>query len=313
MKKSLLIISFLVTIPLLSLAQNPFAKNKSNTYLLSLNDAQLSVGLKTVTVFALDDRAALHSNPHFKAMWNLIQLGAEVEALLQGRGEPLNDINLNKKYGQNGYNKTLIQFFLRYGFGESSDLAMQQHFFEWVVSPGYFKAGNKGMHTHLEYQMNLLKTNYSAGGGSLARSFDHEFYVGGRIGFDWSFGRSEGETGFFAHLNDEIRRVADENEFTASQLIRLQEMAESSKVLLPEDVGGRAFHIGPVVGGRLSKSVLKHGRIFAEGAGFYDLLDLSHQGGAKENKRSQHQVNVSLGFSFMIGGEGNGLVAKGFF
>ncbi len=308
MKQPLLIISILLTLPVFA-----FAQPKGNTYLLSLNDAQLDIGLKTVTVFALDDRATLYSNPHFQAMWNLIRLGASIEALLHGTEEPLNDINLGKKYGQNGYNKTVLQFFLRYGFGESSDVALQQHFLEFAVSPGYFKEGNKGMHMHLEYQMNVLKTQYGAGGGSLARSFDYEFYLGGRMGFDWSFGRSEGETGFFAHLNDEIQRIADENEFTASQLIRLQEMAESAKILLPEDVGGRAFHAGPIVGGRLSKKVLKHGQFFVSGTGFYDLMDLAHQNGAKENKRSQHQVNLSLGLQLTIGGDGNGLVAKGFF
>ncbi|MBK7873462.1 MAG: hypothetical protein IPJ74_23760 [Saprospiraceae bacterium] len=308
MKLHLLTLIFLFTLPVFVWGQS-----RGDTYLLSLNDAQLDIGLKTVTVFALDDRATLHSNPHFQAMWNLIQLGSSIEALLHGTSEPLNDLNLGKKYGQNGYNKTVIQFFMRYGFGESSDVALQQHFIELGISPGYFKEGNKGMHLHLEYQMNLLKTQYGAGGGSLARTFDHEFYIGGRLGFDWSFGRSEGETGFFAHLNDEIQRIADENEFTASQLIRLQELAESSKVLLPEDVGGRALHIGPIVGGRLSKKVLKHGQLFLNGTGFYDLMDLSHQGGAKENKRSQHQVNISLGLQLTIGGDGNGLVAKGFF
>ncbi len=308
MKLRLLIPCMLVALPMVVIGQP-----RSKTYLLSLNDAQLDVGLRTVTVFALDDRASLHSNPHFKAMWDLIRLGASIEALLHGTQQPLNDISLSKKYGQNGYNKTVLQFFLRYGFGESSDVALQQHFIEWVVSPGYFKDGNRGMHTHLEYQMNVLKTRYGAGGGSITRSFDHEFFAGGRLGFDWSFGRSEGETGFFSHLNDEIRRIADRNEFTASQLIRLQEMAESAKVLLPEDVGGRAFHAGPVIGGRVSKKVLKHGLVFASGTAFYDLLDLAHQKGDKENKRSQHQINISMGFSLTIGGEGNGLVAKGFF
>ena len=286
---------------------------KGNTYLLSMNDAQLDIGVQTVTIFALDDRATLHSNPHFQAMWNLIRLGASIEALLQGANEPLNAINLGKKYGQNGYNKTILQVYVRYGFGESSDLALQRHFFEYVIGPGYFRQGNRGIHTHLEYQMNILKTGYSAGGGSIAKAFDHEIYAGARMGFDWSFGRSESEAGFFTHLNDEIRRIADRNEFTASQLIRLQEMAETSKVLLPEDVGGRAFHIGPVFGARLSKNVLKHGQVFVSGTGFFDLMDLSNQKGEKANRRSQHQISASLGFRLTIGGEGHGLVAKGFF
>jgi len=286
---------------------------QGRTYLLSLNDARLELGLQTVTVFALDDRAALHTNPHFEAMWNLIQLGASVEALLQGMDEPLNDINLGKKYGQNGYNKTVMMLFLRYGFGESNDVALQQHFLELGVSPGYFKEGNNGMHLQLQYKMNILKTGYSAGGGSIARAFDHEFYVGGRMGFDWSFGRSESEAGFFSHLNDEIQRIADENEFTASQLIRLQDMAEQSKILLPEDVGGRAFHIGPIAGVRFSKNFLNNGQLFLDATGFFDLMDLAHQGGGKENKRSQHQLNLSLGMSLQIGGEGKALVAKGFF
>lgn len=288
-------------------------RGPGNDYLFSLDDARLDIGLQTVTVFALDDRAALHSNPHFEAMLNLIQLGASIEALLQGMDEPLNDVNLGKKYGQNGYNKTVVMLFVRYGFGESSDLALQQHFLEFGISPGYFKEGNTGMHTHLQYRMNILKTGYSAGGGSIAKAFDHEFYVGGRMGMDWSFGRSESEAGFFSHLNDEIRRIANDNEFTAAQLIKLQEMAEKSKVLLPEDVGGRAFHIGPIVGAKFSKSILRRGQIFLDASGFYDLMDLSHQTGNKENKRSQHQLNLSLGFGLQIGGEGKGLVAKGFF
>ncbi len=314
-KLHLLIATIFLLSPFFTKAQqNPYYTSKRNSvYLLSLNDAQLDVGLKTATIFALDDRASLYSNPHFKAMWNLIKLGATLEALLQGRDEPLNDIDLSKKYGQNGYNKTVLMFFLRYGFGGASDLAIQTHFFEFGISPGFFKEGNKGMNIHLDYLMNVFKTNYGAGGNSIARSIDHEVFVGGRMGFDWSFGRSEGEAGFFSHLSSEIKRIANENEFTAAELIRLEEMAEASKVLLPEDVGGRAFHIGPLIGGRISKKILKHGQLFASGQGFYDLMDLANEKGNKENKRSQHHISLSLGFNYAIGGDGKGLVAKGFF
>jgi hypothetical protein len=286
---------------------------KGKTYLFALDDAQLDIGLKTISVFALDDRASLYANPHFKAMWNLIRLGATVEAILNGNNEPLNDIDLGKKYGKNGYNKTVMMLFIRYGFGESSDLKIQQHFFELGISPGYFRQGNRGMNLHLDYRNNIIKTGYGAGGNSISRAFDHEIYVGGRIGFDWSFGRSESEAGFFSHLNDEIKRIARQNDFSVAQLLLLEQMAETSKVLLPEDVGGRAFHIGPVAGARISMQILRSGRFFLEGNGFYDLMDHVGSKGNKENKRSQHHISLGAGLQLTIGGEGRGLVQRGFF
>jgi hypothetical protein len=245
-------------------------------------------------------------------MWNLINLGATLEAMLQGHDEPMNDLNLGKKYGQNGYNKTVLMFFMRYGFGESSDVAVQRHFFELGISPGFYKQGKNGMHLQLEYQMNILKTNYGAGGASIEKMFDHEMYVGARIGFDGSFSRSESETGFFSTLIDELERIANANEFTAAQLIKLEDMAEKSKVLLPEDVGGRSFHIGPIFGGRLSKHITRNSQAFLSGTAFYDLMDLTNGKTNKENERSQHQINISLGFNITIGGEGKSMV-KGFF
>ncbi|HMQ46314.1 MAG TPA: hypothetical protein PKA00_01600 [Saprospiraceae bacterium] len=279
----------------------------SRKYLLLLDDAQLDIGLQTTTIFALDDRAPLSANPHFQAMWNLIKLGASLEALLQGIEEPLNDIDLNQEFGQNGYNKTVLSFFITYGFGESSDVAMQKHFFELAISPGYFKQGNKGMHLHFDYRMNLANTRYGAGANSIDRGIDYELFVGGRLGFDWSFQRSESEAGFFTHLSDEIERIAFENEFTAAQLIMLEDMAETSKVLLPEDVGGRAFHIGPIAGVRVSKKIVGRTRVFLSAQGFYDIMDLVDTKKAQENKRSQHLLSAHLGVSIPIAGEGGDL------
>ena len=79
-----------LTIILTFLMSNVFAQtqNKSTssgpTYLLSMDDSKLDMGIRVVNVFALDDRAPLSSNPHFQAMWNLIKLGASLESLLQG-------------------------------------------------------------------------------------------------------------------------------------------------------------------------------------------------------------------------------------
>ncbi|NUQ25797.1 MAG: hypothetical protein HUU34_17755, partial [Saprospiraceae bacterium] len=224
---------------------------KSGRFLLELNDAQLDIGLQTVTMFALDDRASLSANPHFEAMWNLVRLGATLETLLRGDEDVLNDVDMNKKFGRNGYNKTVLMLFARYGFGESSDVKLQRHFFELGVSPGFFKQGKKGTHIHLDFRTNIARTPYGAGGGSIDRTFDYEIFGGMRMGFDWSFSRSESESGFFAHLNDELKRIAYENDFTASELIMLEDLAESSRVLLPEDVGGRAFHFGPIAGARI--------------------------------------------------------------
>lgn len=286
-------------------------KKTGKTYLLSLDDSRLDLGIKIVNVFALDDRAPLSSNPHFQAMWNLIKLGASLEALLNGVAEPLTDINLNQKFGQNGYNKTLFMLFLQYGFGESSDLALQRHFFELGFSSGYFKEGGSGLHAHFDYRMNLLKTNYGAGVNSISKFFDYEFFLGARIGFDGSASRSEGESGFFEHLTNEIQRIADENEFTASQLIALENLAEKSKILLPGDVGGKAFHAGPIAGARLTTNLIGNSSIFLEGMGFYDLTDLNVKSTSKENKRSQHHIAISLGFKLTIGGEGKSLVTDG--
>lgn len=307
----LLCITFFALSVMVTAQPNPTFGGNKHKYILTLNDAQLDVGLKTVTVFALDDRASLYANPHFQAMWNLINLGATLEAMLQGK-EPINDLNLGKKYGQNGYNKTVLMFFLRYGFGESSDVALQRHFFELGISPGFYKQGKGGTHLQLEYQMNLLKTAYGAGGASIEKMFDHEVYVGARMGFDGSFSRSESETGFFSTLINELERIANENEFTAAQLIKLEDMAEQSRILLPKDVGGRSFHIGPVIGGRLSKHILHNAQVFLNGTAFYDLMDLTNGKNNQENERSQHQINISLGFNITIGGEGKSMV-KGFF
>ena len=279
------------------------AQKNSSNYLMILDDATFDIGIKTVSVIALDDRAPLSSNPHFRAMWNLVRLGANLEALLQGRTEPLNDVNLGEEFGTNGYNKTVLALFFRYGFGESSDFKLQKHFLELALSPGYFKNGN-GMHVHLEYQLNLAKTGYGSGVASIERSIDYEIYAGARIGFDWSSSRSESEAGFFSHLNSEIKRIAYENDFTASQLIMLEDLAEDSRILLPEDVGGRAFFVGPVAGARLSKKIFKTGRLFLDGTGFYDLMDLTGGQHGKENKRSQHSLTFMLGFKLTLGAEG---------
>jgi len=307
-RRILLVIAALSLLPAISNAQNQVSPyNNSRRYLLNLNDAQLQIGLQTATVFALDDRASLSSNPHFQAMWNLIKLGATLETLLRGANEPLNDINLGQQFGRNGYNKTVLALFVRYGFGESSDLKLQRHWLELNLSSGYFREGKKGTHVHLDYQMNLAKTNYSAGGGSIARSFDYEIFAGARVGFDGSFARSESESGFFTHLNQEIQRIASENDFTAGQLVALQNLAESSRVLLPKDVGGRAFHFGPIAGARVSKNILRNTNAFASGLVFYDLMDLNSPKQGEENKRSQHIISLSLGLSLTIGGEGKAM------
>ncbi|HMQ60718.1 MAG TPA: hypothetical protein PKE06_08620 [Flavilitoribacter sp.] len=284
-----------------ALSQQGYTKHR---YLAILDDAQLGLGLKTTSVFALDDRAPLSANPHFQAMWNLIQLGAKLESLLHGTEEPLSNLSLNQEFGRNGYNKTLLTFFAWYGFGESTDTKIQRHFIEFVISSGYFKQSRKGTNLQLNYRMNLLKTNYGAGGNSLQRTFDYEIYAGARAGFDWSFRKSEGDAGFFNYLNSEVERIAYENEFTASQLIALEDLVETSKILLPEDVGGRAFFIGPTVGARLSKPIMKNFRVFADLQGFYDIMDLVDGRQGEENRRSQHQINLSLGASLMIGSEG---------
>jgi opacity protein-like surface antigen len=272
-------------------------------YLIILDDARLDVGVEMVSVFALDDRAPLSSNPHFEAMWNLVKLGASLEALLNGSDEPVNDLNMERTFGQNGYNRSVFKFFVRYGFGESSDVKIQRQFLELGASQGYFREGNGGMNIHLDYRFNVMTTPYGAGGQSIAKAIDYEIFVGARTGFDWSFQRSESEAGFFTHLSDEIERIADENEFTASQLIMLEDFAENSKVLLPEDVGGRAFHVGPVAGFKLSKTFVKNAQFFFQGQGFYDLMDLTNRKGAA-NVRSQHHILLMLGLSYAIGGEG---------
>ena len=310
----LLLFSFVFTLPILG-QQSLDVKKKKNTgdsYLLSLDDAKLDLGFKVVNVFALDDRAPLSSNPHFQAMWNLIRLGASLEALLQGLDEPMNDVDLTREFGQNGYNKTLFMLFMQYGFGESSDVELQKHFFEFAVSSGYFKEGNGGLHTHFDYRMNILKTNYGAGVNSISRFFDYEVYLGARVGFDWSSARSEGEAGFFTHLSEEIQRIADENEFTASQLITLEKLADESKILMPGDVGGTAFHAGPIGGARISTKLFGNATLFMEGMGFYDLTDLNlNNSSEKENKRSQHHLAFSLGLLVTIGGEGRSIVGNG--
>ena len=272
-------------------------------YLIILDDARLDVGVEMVSVFALDDRAPLSSNPHFEAMWNLVKLGASLEALLNGSEEPVNDLNMERTFGQNGYNRSVFKFFIRYGFGESSDVKIQRQFLELGASQGYFKEGNGGMNIHLDYRFNVTTTPYGAGGSSIAKPIDYEIFVGARTGFDWSFQRSESEAGFFTHLSEEIERIADENEFTASQLIMLEDFAENSKILLPEDVGGRAFHVGPLAGLKLTKPFAKNGQFFFQGQGFYDLMDLTNKKGAA-NVRSQHHILLMLGLSYAIGGEG---------
>lgn len=278
--------------------------SQGKRYFIVLDDAQLDFGIKLNAVFALDDRAPLSSNPHFQAMWNLIKLGASIEALTQGMDEPMSELNMGQEFGRNGYNKTVAVFYLRYGFGESSDLQLQRQFLEFGFSPGYFREGNNGANIYLDYRYNILKTEYGAGGASLDRPLDYEVFVGLRAGFDWSFQRSEGEAGFFQFLNEEVDRLAVEHEFTVAQLLALKQLAADSKVLMPEDVGGRAFHIGPVTGLRLSRELFSHGRIFAQGQFFYDLMDLSQGRSGEENQRSQHHIALQLGLEFAIGGEG---------
>lgn len=306
MKKQVLLTLFLLLSLSMVYAQSVedyYNNKKKNRYVLLLDDAVLEVGARFSGIFALDDRASLSSNPHFEAMWNLVKLGANLEALLQGESEPINDINLAKKFGKNGYNNTVIAFFLRYGFGESTDGSLQRHFFELSVGPGLFKGGN-GMNLHVDYHMNIAKTNYGAGGRSISRSFDYEIYAGARVGYDWSFRRSESEAGFFTHLNSEIKRIANDNEFTASQLIRLEELTETSRILLPKDVGGRVFHFGPVFGARLSKEIMRNTRLFVGANGFYDLMDLGSGRSDEENTRSQHHAALQLGVSMTLGAEG---------
>lgn len=286
------------------MAQTARPRVQGPSYLLVLEDARLDIGVKMTSVFALDDRAPLSANPHFQAMWNLVKLGASLEALMQGMDDPMADLEMEEEFGQNGYNKTVPTFFLSLGFGETSDLKMQQQYIELAIGPGYFAEGGRGTNLHLDYRFNFLKTEYGAGGGSLARPFDYEVYVGLRTGFDWSFQRSESEAGFFQFLNNKLERIALENEFTASQLITLERLAEDSKVLLPEDVGGRAFHVGPIAGVRLSKPLFSHARLFASGQFFYDLIDLGTGRSGEENQRSQHHAALQLGIEFAIGGEG---------
>ena len=93
----------------------------------------------------------------------------------------------------------------------------------------------------------------------------------------------------------------------------LEDLAETSKILLPEDVGGRAFHIGPMVGARVSKKIGNSFRIFLDGMGFYDMMDLTSSKKSVENKRSQHHASVMFGFAFTIGGEGPGYNPGSFF
>jgi len=301
-------IAFLFLFQIAAFAQST---RTNGNYLMFLDEAQLDIGIRATSVFAFDDKAPLSANPHYEAMMNLIRFGATLEAILAGTEAPLNDIDLSEEFGQNGYNKTLFAFFIRYGFGEGSDLKMQRNWLELSLSPGHFREGKGGMNVHLDYQFNVLNTDYGAGIKSVSRLLDYEVYVGGRMGFDWSFSRSESEAGFFTHLNNELERIAFDNEFTAQQLLRLQDMVEQSKILLPEDVGGRAFHAGPIIGGRLSTEVLRHGRLFVEANGFYDLMDLFSQGN-KEDRRSQHQAMVNLGFTYTIGSRGE-VIVQSFF
>ncbi len=304
MRKRALLLSVLLIQAGCLIAQYTPQRVQGPRYLLVLEDARLDMGVKMTSVFALDDRAPLSANPHFQAMWNLVKLGASIESLLQGMDEPMSELEMGQEFGRNGYNKTVPTFFLSFGFGESSDLQLQQQFIELAISPGYFREGGRGSNLHLDYRFNFAKTRYGAGGGSLSKPFDYEAYIGLRAGYDWSFQRSESEAGFFEFLNNEIDRIALENEFTATQLIQLRQLADDSKVLLPEDVGGRAFHIGPIAGFRLSRSLFSHARIFAYGQFFYDLMDLSQGRGGEENRRSQHHAAVHLGIEFAIGGEG---------
>lgn len=286
-------------------SNEPEEAKTGKKYFVFLDDARLDVGIKVVSVFALDDRAPLSSNPHFQAMWSLIKLGASLEALLQGMEEPINDINLSKEFGQNGYNRTVFTFFVQYGFGESSDVKIPRHFVELAISPGYFREGQKGMNLHVDYRANIAKTHYGAGSGSIDRAFDYEVFLGLRTGFDWSFRRSESEAGFFSHLTDEIQRIALENELTATQLITLESLAEDSRILLPEDVGGRALHLGPIAGVQFSKKFGGDFRVFVNGLGFYDLMDLFSNRGDEENTRSQHQANIGLGLTYTLGANGS--------
>jgi len=281
------------------------AQHTGSSYIVLLDDAQLDIGVRLNSIFALDDKAPLSANPHYRAMWNLIKLGSSVEALLQGLDEPLNDLDLSRQFGQNGYNKTVLAFFIRYGFGETDDTKLQQQFLDLSLSSGYFREGDSGMNVHLDYQYNFATTPYGAGGASIERAIDYEFFAGARIGFDWSFQRSDGEVGFFTHLSEELNRIAEENELTASQLIELETMAEDSKILLPEDVGGRSFHIGPIAGGRVSKRIFPKTKAFAEVNGFFDMMDLFDKDNGQENSRSQHMVTGSLGITMTIGGEGS--------
>lgn len=304
-----LLLLAIIQLPALGQTVDGHKKPSGATYLITLDDARLDIGLNTVSVFALDDKAPLAANPHYQAMWNLIKLGASLESLLQGMDAPLNDLNMDKQFGQNGYNKTILSFFVRYGFGESSDVEMQRQHFELAVSPGYFKQGRGGMNLHLDYRFNLANTRYGAGANSIARALDYEIFIGARAGFDWSFQRSEGEAGFFAHLNDEIKRIAEENEFTVAQLLMLEGLAEDSKVLLPEDVGGRAFHAGPIGGARLSRRLAGNAQVFLSGQFFYDIMDLVNTTKDVENMRSQHHASFSLGINLTIGGEGRGVVS----
>lgn len=303
MRKNVLLLIFTILSLSAAWAQGRVGEH-STRYLLVLDDAQLDFGVKMNAVFALDDRAPLSANPHFQAMWNLVKLGASLEALLQGAAEPMSELEMGEEFGRNGYNKTVATFFLRYSFGESSDLQLQPQSIEIGASPGYFREGGKGMNLYLDYRYSFLKTRYGAGGGSLDRPFDYEVFLGLRAGFDWSFQRSESEAGFFQFLHQEIERIALENEFTATQLVALQDLADDSKVLLPEDVGGRAFHIGPIGGIRLSRKLFSHGRIFAHGQLFYDLMDISQGREGEVNRRSQHHAAVQMGMEFAIGGEG---------
>ncbi len=275
-----------------------------NRYIIPLEDAQLDFGIKMNAVFAMDDRAPLSANPHFQAMWNLVKLGASLEALLQGMDAPMSELEMGEAFGRNGYNKTVAAFYLRYSFGESSDLALQPQVLELGVGPGYFKEGGSGANVYLDYRYSILRTPYSAGGGSIDRAFDYEVFLGLRAGMDWSFQRNESEAGFFQFLTNELERIALENEFTATQLIALQDLAEDSRVLLPEDVGGRSFHVGPTAGVRLSRKLFSHGRVFAQGQVFYDLMDLGQGRSGEENQRSQHHIALQLGLEFAIGGEG---------
>jgi hypothetical protein len=303
MRKEILLLICFTLLGVVAWAQGQVGE-KSTRYLLVLDDAQLDFGVKMNAVFALDDRAPLSANPHFQAMWNLVKLGASLEALLQGAAEPMSELEMGEEFGRNGYNKTVATFFLRYSFGESSDLQLQPQSIEIGASPGYFREGGGGMNLYFDYRYSFLKTRYGAGGGSLDRPFDYEVFLGLRTGFDWSFERSESEAGFFQFLNQEIERIALENEFTATQLIALQNLADDSKVLLPEDVGGRAFHIGPIAGIRLSRKLFSHGRIFAHGQIFYDLMDVSQGREGEVNRRSQHHAAVQMGIELAIGGEG---------